>query len=284
MSLLVEDQLNDRDFKRISDAVYEHCGINLHDGKKDLVRARLSKRVRATNSGTFTRYIDTVLADPDGAEFCELIDSISTNLTSFFRENQHFEFLAKQFLPPLLAAKKKAGKTVLRAWSAGCSTGEEPHTIGIVVLEALAAAGGAGGWDVKLLASDISTRVLKKATLGIYEPDRVAQVPAGLRAKYFEPRKLGGGEQAYACVPAVRNLISFRHVNLMEPWPFSGPFDFVFCRNVMIYFDKPTQEKLVNRYHDVLAPGGVLFTGHSESLTGIKHPFKFVQPTIYRKG
>jgi chemotaxis protein methyltransferase CheR len=279
MPLVGEQDLSDRDFRRISDAIYQHCGINLHDGKRELVRARLSKRLRLTGQSSFERYIDFALSDPDAPEFCELVDSLSTNLTSFFRENQHFEYLARTLLPRLIAQRSGRSQKI-RAWSAGCSSGEEPYTIAIVLLETLAQQSAA--WDVKLLATDISTRVLRKATNGVYDPDRLEQVPAPIRAKHFEPRKIHG-ETIYAVSPKVRSLVAFRHLNLMEPWPFNGPFDFIFCRNVMIYFDKPTQQKLVERYYEVLTPGGVLFTGHSESLTGITHQFSFVQPTIYRK-
>jgi chemotaxis protein methyltransferase CheR len=292
-----KETLSDADFERISDVVYRHCGINLHDGKKELVRARIAKQMRVGGFDSAAGYVDHVLADPDGDAFYDFIDSISTNLTSFFREVGHFHHLTDVFLPALLAKRRKANSGRVRAWSAGCSTGEEPHSLALTLLDALERFGPPApgcAWDVKLLATDISTRVLRKAKAGRYSKDRVSSIPAAMRSQHCLPVGAAGGsgraaaaargeEQMFEMSPAVRRLISFRYLNLMEPWPFAGPFDFIFCRNVMIYFDKPTQQKLVGRYFDVLEPGGLLFTGHSESLTGIAHKFRYVQPTIYQK-
>jgi chemotaxis protein methyltransferase CheR len=276
----IEPHISQKDFDRLARAVYDYCKINLTQSKMDLARARLAKRLRMTGISTYTAYLDKVLPNPDSDEFVELIDCISTNLTSFFRESQHFDYLEQHHLPHIL--RKNGATKRIRGWSAACSSGEEPYTISLVLNEALAKLNAARGWDVKLLATDISTRVLKKAVAGVYEPDRVNTVPPALRAKYFEPRTLGG-EPHLAVRPELRNMIVFNRLNLTERWPFNGPFDFIFCRNVMIYFDKPTQEKLVNRFYDLLAPDGILFTGHSESLTGIQHKFEFVKATIYRK-
>lgn len=271
--------LSEKEFRLISDLVYKHCGINLHDGKKELVRARLAKRLREGNFDTFSEYIRHVLEDPTGREFSMLVDSLSTNLTKFFREEQHFEYLRSQFLPRILAAKQARQSPRIRGWSAGCSTGEEPYSIAITLLEAVA---GRGHWDVKLLATDVSTRVLERAKKGVYDKERVDPIPLPLRNKYLLHRK-DRGRDLYEVGDALRNVILFRYLNLMEDWPVRGPLDFIFCRNVMIYFDKPTQGRLINRYYDLLASGGVLFTGHSESLTGIEHRFRYVQPTIYAK-
>lgn len=274
-----ECKLSDTDFKRVAETVYSHCGINLHDGKRELIRARIAKRLRMTKFGDAKQYLDHALSNPDGEEFTNLIDALSTNLTSFFRENQHFEFLAKKLLPEIVAIKKKSGNNKIRCWSAGCSTGQEPYTIAMTLLENL---DPNDRMDVKILATDLSTAVLAKAAAGVYDHEQLSGVTVPMRAKYFDPRKQGG-ENVMAANNKLRSMIQFRYLNLMESWPFSGPFDFVFCRNVMIYFDKPTQEKLVGRYWDVLSPRGVLFTGHSESLTGVKHKFTFEQATIYRK-
>ena len=279
-NLLGDVQLSQHDFDRIARFVYDLCGISLNQSKKELVRARLAKRLRILGLEDYSDYLERVMADPEGQECYEFIDSLSTNLTSFFRENDHFEYLSATLLPQLIEQKKDSRR--IRAWSAACSTGEEPYTISIVMSEAFEKARTQGTWDTKLLATDISTRVLKKAQAGVYEMERVKTVEPHLRGKYFEPRTLGG-EPHLAASPALRNMIVFNRLNLIESWPFTGPFDFIFCRNVMIYFDKPTQQKLVNRFHDLLAPGGVLFTGHSESLTGIDHKFKFVKATIYQR-
>jgi chemotaxis protein methyltransferase CheR len=279
--MLVETDYNvtDADFRRISDMVYKHCGINLHEGKKQLVRARAAKRLRAGGYRDLSSYLDFVLNDPTGNEFALLIDAMSTNLTSFYREPDHFRYLAEVGLPDAIARKQKTHDNRLRLWSAGCSTGEEPYTLAMTLLDSI---GNANQWDMKILATDISTHVLKIARCGFYSADRLSTLPAGYQARFFQSNVMNE-VKGFSVAPQARQVISFRHLNLMQNWPFSGPFDFIFCRNVMIYFDKPTQQRLVNRYWDVLAPGGVLFTGHSESLTGIEHKFKYIKPTIYGK-
>jgi chemotaxis protein methyltransferase CheR len=271
--------LTDREFQQISQMVYDHCGINLHEGKRELVRARMATRLRSGGFRSVGDYLEHVLADKTGSEFTTLIDTVSTNLTSFFRESRHFDYLNDKFLPALIESRQRDGHRRLRVWSAGCSSGEEPYTLAITLLEAVGAS--ASSWDIKILATDISTKVLKVAEAAAYSDERVRTVPAPLRSKYFAPDRKSPGLSRVA--DHARRLISFRHLNLMADWPFTGPFDFIFCRNVMIYFDKPTQEKLVNRYCDCLAKGGLLFTGHSESLTGINHKFRYVEPTIYQK-
>jgi chemotaxis protein methyltransferase CheR len=275
MSAQVQDNLSDRQFQFVSELVHNHCGINLHGGKKELVQARLARCVRQSGFSNVADYLSHVQGDSTGNELAGLTDAISTNLTSFFRENSHFEHLKAKFLPALIEKKRKAGDRRIRAWSAGCSTGEEPYSLAMTLLESL---GRSADCDAKLLATDISRQVLRQAKVGIYEQARLASVPAALREKYFV--KAGNKFQAS---DALRQIVRFNYLNLMEAWPFKGPFDFIFCRNVMIYFDKPTQQKLVNRYWQCLSPGGLLFTGHSESLTGVAHKFRYVLPTIYAK-
>jgi chemotaxis protein methyltransferase CheR len=274
-----EHLVSDAEFRQISELVYRHCRINLHDGKKDLVQARLAKRIRSCGFTTVAEYMKHVLADGNGDEFTAFIDSLSTNLTSFFREVAHFNYLKEHFLPTLAATKRKQGSQRVLAWSAGCSSGEEPYSLAMMLSDELPAD---DGWDVRILATDISTRVLDIAREGSYAETRVQSVPVPQRQRHLVPSRQNGAT-TFSMAAHVRRLVHFRHLNLMEAWPFRGPFDFIFCRNVMIYFDKPTQENLVNRYHEVLRPGGLLFTGHSESLTGVEHPFQYVQPTIYLK-
>lgn len=271
--------LSEKEFRTVSDLVYKHCGINLHTGKKELVRARLAKRLRLLKIRTFAEYIDYAINDPSGREFTMLIDSLSTNLTSFFRESQHFDYLNRVFYPAMLQRKSASKNFRIRAWSAGCSSGEEPYTIAITLLDMLQ---GQGRWDVKVLATDISTKVLGIAKRGIYENKRVEPVSPQQKQKYLLHTKVDG-QQCYEVSNTLREVVTFGLLNLMDQWPIHGPIDFIFCRNVMIYFDKQTQQRLVNRYWDLLDSGGVLFTGHSESLTGINHKFKYVQPTIYAK-
>lgn len=276
--LQTDNLLSEEEFQWISDMVHKHCGINLHQGKKELVRARLAKRLRVGGFATVREYLDHVLADKTGKEFTVLIDSLSTNLTSFFRESTHFDYLGGTFLPSLMDKKKKRARNTVRGWSAACSSGEEPYSLAITLLETCSP----GAWDIRLLATDISTHVLRIAETGIYDRKRAESIPPALRNKYMGSNRING-ETVYQVNQAIRDIVRFRHLNLMDNWPFTGPFDFIFCRNVMIYFDKPTQQRLVNRFYDILDSGGLLFTGHSESLTGITHRFAYVQPTIYAK-
>lgn len=280
-TLLQDYILTERDFRSISKMVYEHCGINLHTGKKELIRARLAKRLRHGNFKSFSDYMKHVLQDKTGKEFSILIDSISTNLTSFFREKQHFDFLQNRFIPSLFKRKSEKHIFKIRGWSAGCSSGEEPYSIAITFLDAVE---GRGRWDIKILATDISTSMLEVAKMGVYDKQRVKPVTPLQRQKYLIHSK-ENRQSTFEVNKSLRDIIIFKYLNLMEEWPINPPggVDFIFCRNVMIYFDKRTQEHLVNRFWDRLASGGVLFTGHSESLTGIQHKFKYIQPTIYTK-
>jgi chemotaxis protein methyltransferase CheR len=273
-----ETRIDDKQFRRLCAIVHQHCGITLHDGKQDLVRARVARQLRSKPFANANDYLETVMNDPAGEEFASLIDALSTNLTSFFRESSHFTYLSQELLPKVMARQRQRRLSHIRAWSAACSTGEEPYTIAITLCEALE---GKGHWDAKILATDISRNVLRTAVNGTYDAPRVDGVPQSLRAKYFAAPP--GAADRLRVAAAARSMVTFNYLNLMDPWPFSGPFDFIFCRNVMIYFDKPTQEKLVNRFWNCLASDGVLFTGHSESLTGIAHKFEYVRPTIYLK-
>lgn len=270
--------LSEADFNRVSESIYKHCGIHLHEGKKPLVRARLAKRLREGNFESFTKYLEYALSEEGGDEFYHLVDSISTNLTSFFREKRHYDYLTEKFLPSLIAEKSRARRRI-RAWSAGCSSGEEPYTMAIVLAESLM---NQGSWDAKILASDVSTQMLDVARAGIYDSDRVEPLTAAQKRKYLMPHKTDG-QTMYQVSRQLQRMISFRYLNLMDAWPVTGPFDFIFCRNVMIYFDKPTQERLVNRFFDCLGPGGLLCIGHSESLTGVDHKYKYVMPATYCK-
>ncbi|HSW47306.1 MAG TPA: protein-glutamate O-methyltransferase CheR [Phycisphaerae bacterium] len=274
MPVLLNDiaELTDSEFERVSELVKALCGINLHQGKKELLKARLSKRVRMLGMSGFDEYIRRVEADSDGDELVVMLDAISTNLTNFFREPAHFEYLSERVIPEVATRR-------LRVWSAGCSSGEEPYTIAIVLQEHLPEP---LGWDVKILATDLSTRVLAQARRGAYPAERLKDFSGLLLSRYFTCVQTRP-ERVYQLNDAVRRMVTFARLNLMDAWPMRGPFDVVFCRNVMIYFDKPTQSRLVNRFWELLAPGGILFVGHSESLAGVKHRFEYVQPTVYRR-
>ena len=271
--------LSEKDFRKISNIIYKHCGINLHKGKRELVRARLVKRLRSGNFKTFSEYIKYVLEDSTGKELSKLIDSLSTNLTGFFREAQHFDFLRSEFLPLLLARRRKKRDFKIRAWSAGCSSGEEPYSLAITLLESIQ---GNNQWSVKVFASDISITKLETAQKGIYSEKRVEHIPAFLRQKYMIQHH-GGSSEVFEVNKSLRDTVILKYLNLVKDWHIKKPLDFIFCRNVMIYFDKATKARLVNRFWRLLDSGGMLCTGHSESLIGIDHKFHYIQPTIYVK-
>lgn len=272
--ILASRPLADKDFKRISEMVYSLCRINLHDGKKALVQARLNKRLRQLGIDTYPEYLELVQSDDTKRELTYMIDTLTTNLTFFFRESDHFDYLRDEVLKKIDPGKDKK----LRIWSAGCSSGEEAYTLAMVAREALP---DLDRMDALILGTDISTRVLAVAREGSYPEVRFRDTPAPLRNKYFEKDPARPG--FCRAKSELARLIRFRKLNLMEPWPMKQPFDVIFCRNVMIYFDKQTQHELVQRYFDALRPGGVFMVGHSESLTGIQHRFRYARPTIYIK-
>jgi len=271
---ILTTELTDAQFASMSQLVKRIAGINLHEGKRELVKSRLAKRLRHLGMRDFDEYIEYLAADTTAGELTAMLDAISTNLTSFFRENAHFEFLATEVLGGWNASRRP-----LRAWSAGCSSGEEAYSLAICLQEHLPQPARR---DVKILATDLSTRVLTRAAGGVYEAERLENLSAALRQRYFTP-VTHEGRRCFQVNDTIRRMITFGRLNLMEPWPMRGPFDLIFCRNVMIYFDKATQGALVNRFSDLLTSDGLLFIGHSESLTGIRHCFRYVQPTIYRK-
>ncbi|NTV53266.1 MAG: protein-glutamate O-methyltransferase CheR [Candidatus Firestonebacteria bacterium] len=273
-------QLGAEEFAQLGNLVREHAGINLHEGKQELVKARLNKRLRELGLSSYREYLDYLRRDLTGDEFVMMLNAISTNVTNFFREDDHFTFLVRQAFPSWRS--RKAGREPrLRLWSAGCSSGEEPYTLAMVLLEQ---GPDLSRWDAKILATDLSTRVLNRAREGLYEESRLQEVPAALRHKYFRSETPAPGRERLSRVqPEVRRLVHFARLNFLESWPMRGPFDAIFCRNVMIYFEKPLRENLINRFWSLLEPEGYLFIGHSESLAGIAHKFKYVAPTIYQK-
>ena len=271
--------LKDSEFEKFSRYVYDKCGINLHDGKKELVKARLGKILRQRDFRSFSQYYDYVVNDKSGNELILLLDSISTNLTYFFREPQHFDFLRSKALPEIIKMKMSSRNNCLRFWSAGCSSGEEAYSIAIAVSEIF---NNRDDWQTKILATDLSTKVLATAHNGVYEEKKIESIPYELRRRYFQ--KGDNRWKGYFRVKQeVRKKISFERLNFMEEFYFNVPFDVIFCRNVMIYFDNPTKEALIGKFFQNLSNGGYLFAGHAESLTGLKHPFKYIQPSVYQK-
>jgi chemotaxis protein methyltransferase CheR len=270
-----EYALQDSDFRQIVKLVMDTAGIVLSEKKRAFILGRLGRRLRVLGLSDFTQYC-RLLESPDGdAERHNLINAITTNHTSFFRESHHFDYLAKTILPALDEARgNRPGR--LRIWSAGCSTGEEPYTIAMTLRgyqPSLA------GWDVKVLATDLDTNVVAHAAAGAYDPERLESIPAAYRKRYVTERPDGHALMN----DELRSLIMFAPLNLLESWPMTGPFDVIFCRNVVIYFDKPTQCRLFDRYADMLKPDGWLFVGHSESLANVTDRFNAVGRTIHRR-
>jgi len=268
--------LSDAEFFRFCQLIHRHAGIHLTAQKKELVRTRLVKILRVRSLKSFQEYYELVLADKSGAELASLLDAISTNLTAFGREPGHFQYLAQEILP---GWNQDRGSLRKNLWSAGCSTGEEPYTLAMILLDAFPQMDLSG---VTVYASDLNTQVLSQAEQGIYAHSRVTPLPVEWRRRFFQ--KGVRDKEGYVRVkPEVRRLVQFFRFNLMEPFPFREEMDIIFCRNVMIYFEKKTQTELVEKFFRTLRPGGYLFIGHSESLCNHQHLFKYVKPAIYRK-
>jgi chemotaxis protein methyltransferase CheR len=278
---LTNDLLSAGEFRKISELAFRASGIDLGDRKRHLVQARLGRKIRQGNFASFDAYYRHVVADRTGQELTALLDALTTNFTSFLREPSHFEFLRKTILPglnqPEAGRSERAGP--VRIWSAACSTGEEPYTIAFSLLEELGMVPAAS--RIRILATDLSTRVLETAAQAAYPAERFGKCPPDWPRKYLL-RGRDRWEGWYRVRPQVRRLIEFRRLNLMETFRPEQRFHVIFCRNVMIYFDKHTQERLVNRLAACLEPGGYLLIGHSESLTGLSHPYTNTRPAIYR--
>jgi chemotaxis protein methyltransferase CheR len=271
--------LKDNEFQKLSRYVYETAGINLHGGKKELVKARLGKILRQRDFISFGQYYDHVVNDTTGHELTILLDSISTNLTYFFREPQHFDFLTRKALPEIKRTKFPLSDKVLRFWSAGCSSGEEAYSIAIAVFEYL---NGIQNFQVNILATDLSTEALAKADAGIYDEKKLEIIPYDLKRRYFQ-RGSNRWKGYFKAKKELRKTITFLRLNFIEDFSFPKPFDMIFCRNVMIYFDNHIKEEVVGKIFRNLAVGGYLFIGHAESLTGLGHQFKYIQPSVYQK-
>lgn len=268
--------LSDEAFDFIRHVVGANAGIVLGPNKRQLVQGRLARRLRELGLPTYEAYCEHVRqSGPE--ELVSLINALTTNVTAFFRENHHFEALASYMLPE--AMRRNAASRRIRLWSAGCSTGEEAYCLAIVASEVVPRT---THWDLKILATDIDSNVIAAAEAGEYPLERVAAIPHERLRRCFQK---GAGEREGEVVvkPEIREMITFRTLNLLHHWPMRGPFDVIFCRNVMIYFDQPTRERLVSRFAQLLAPDGYLCLGHSESIQPGVAPFRLVGRTIYRK-
>ena len=267
--------LTEAEFIRFRGLVREQTGINLTDHKRHLLVARLARRLHDLGLTTFTDYYECVIGDRSGNELRTFINRITTNKTSFFREPHHFDFLCEHLIPELRAQ----GRRELRIWSAGCSSGEEPYSIGIALRETL---GAHHGWNIRILASDIDTEMLAMAQSGTYEMELLQGLTMDRRRAHFL-RGYGSFDGLAQVRPELRNMIEFRRINFNDPnWGIHARFDAIFCRNVIIYFDRGLQERIVERLASHLKPGGYFFSGHSENLHSVGGLLETVQPTVYR--
>lgn len=271
-----EFDFSDKDFQRIKKLVLEHTGICLSDIKHDMVYSRLAKRLRKLDFDNFGDYID-LIESGDEKELGNFTNSVTTNLTSFFREQHHFDYLKTTLIPNLM--KLNADTKQIRIWSAGCSTGEEPYSLAITLKEAIP---DSAGWDVKILATDLDTNVLETASNGVYSADRVNGISPPVLKRWFHKGK-GEREGLVRASTELRDMIIFKQLNLMGQWPVKKGVDLIICRNVVIYFDKPTQSVLFDRYAETLRDDGYLIIGHSETLHKVTERFKSLGKTIYQR-
>lgn len=271
----VEMSLSDKEFELVKARIYDYAGIALGDAKRTLVVSRLSKVIRPLGLDSFTQYVDLLDTRATAAQKQEFVNALTTNLTRFYREDHHFDHLENYIGQLIRSPRAGVGRQRLRIWSAGCSTGQEPYTIGMCLLNKYPQL---KTWDFKILATDVDTGVLAQAARGTYSKNDLSGLSEP-RARLFED-----GDAGHVRIPAaVRNLISFKPLNLMQDWPFNGPFDAIFCRNVAIYFDRPTQQRLFTRFGDVIAPEGFLYIGHSENIPSGSGGFHLKGKTIYQK-
>lgn len=270
--------ISDKEFKLIRSLVYERFGINLNDQKRSLVVGRLQKLLRSNGFPTFKHYYDHLRDDPTGQALNELINRITTNHTFFFRESAHFDFFRATALPEIVARVRRQNSRDLRIWCAGCSSGEEPYTLVMLMIEYFG--NEYDMWDAGILATDISARALNKAATGIYTPEKLALLPSALKQRYL----VNKGNSQWEIADRVKKEVTFRRFNLMDgTFPFKKPFHIIFCRNVMIYFDQPTRDTLVKKLYQNTALGGYLFIGHSESIRRGKIPYEYLMPAVYKK-
>ncbi|MDQ7834538.1 MAG: protein-glutamate O-methyltransferase [Humidesulfovibrio sp.] len=271
-------RMNDRIFDRFSEFIKTELGIKMPASKKTLLEARLQKRLRELCMNSHDEYCEYLFsASGMEEELSKLVDVVTTNTTDFFREPKHFELLSRSILPEFYS--RRGGARNVNIWSAGCSSGEEPYTLGIVLSEF---ARQNPGFTFSILATDISTKVLRMAVSAVYPEAKIHPIPMELRKRYLL-RSKDRTKKVVRIAPEVRSHVRFRRLNFMEEFNFDGKLDIIFCRNVVIYFDRQTQEKLFSRFCRKLSPGGYLFIGHSESLAGMDLPLEPVAPTVYRR-
>lgn len=273
----VQQEITDGELDAIIKLIKTHTGITMNPSKRQLIMRRLQSRLKAVGLQSYSAYIE-YLKQGNAVELLEFSNAVTTNLTSFFREMHHFDYLKETIIPEIIQKKSRTSKR-LRIWSAGCSTGEEPYSIAMTLRNMIQ---DLPKWDIKILATDIDSNVLQTSKNGCYNKQRVEKIPQNFLHRYFS-EKVQGKETIYTAGNDLKNLIKFNRLNLMEPWPMKGQFDVIFCRNVIIYFDKDTQRKLVDRYANVVTDDGFLILGHSETLLNVSTRFELIGKTIYRK-
>lgn len=265
------------DFRQIAELVHSEAGIVLTESKANLVYSRLAKRLRAIGLRSFREYCALVLGEQGIDERQAMIAAMTTNVTRFFRESHHFDYLRTRVLPELLEEVRRGGK--LRLWSAGCSSGEEPYSIALTVL---GLAPDAAELDVRILATDIDPDMLRRGNTGIYPARQMGDIPLEMRRRWFRALPGSNGDELEVG-EEMHELVRFRELNMLREWPMKGMFDIIFCRNVMIYFDDDTQNTVWDRFARILRPGGTLCIGHSERIVVANHPYDLVGQTIYRR-
>ena len=264
-------------FQRVSEIAYRNWGLHLSEKKMQLVTTRLAKYLRKAPYEGVGEYLDHIETAATPADLLELFDMLSTNVTSFFRERQHFDYLEREFYTPLAKGTLTTPGKRIRLWSAACSTGPEPYSMAIQAIDMLP---DIDQWDFKILATDLANSAVQKARDGVYPAEMVENLPKAMLSKHFEKVDVNG-QASYRVNERVRNLVTVGQLNLMEEWPVKGPFDVIFCRNVMIYFDQPTKSKLVGRLADLLRPGGIFAVGSAESINSLGSSLRTVQPSMY---
>jgi chemotaxis protein methyltransferase CheR len=273
-----EFAFGDKDFRFLSATVYEKTGIVLKDHKKNMVYSRLARRLRELKLNRFSDYCALLKSREGADEVGFLINAITTNLTKFFREIHHFEHLKDVVIPEVSHMAAATGRNRLRIWSAGCSSGEEPYSIAMTLTQAMPRL---ATWDARILATDLDTTMVARGKAGVYPASAIADLPGGYRGRFFG--KAPGAGDSFQVAGGLKDLIAFKQLNLLGPWPMRGPFDAIFCRNVMIYFDEPTKAKLIDRFSGMLRPGGWLYIGHSETLLDVQSLFELKGRTVYRR-
>lgn len=274
---LLLNELDDNEFALLRDIVFKESGINLADRKKAMMQSRLIKRLRLLKINSYKKYYEYLINNYDD-EIINFINCITTNKTDFFREPKHFEFIKNEALPELEKKRRE-----IRIWSAGCSTGEEPYSIAITIAEYFRNKGMSAIPDVKILATDIDTNVLNTGIAGIYKEESLENINPQIKGRYFLRKKNDVNRQLVVS-DSIKNMVHFKRLNLLDDvFPMRGKFDFIFCRNVIIYFDKKTRDLLIQKFHDYLDDDGYFFAGHSENLSNISNRYKLVGNTVYRK-